>query len=37
VYRRSTGMLYLRNSNTQGVADSSVYAGTYTTLITLRP
>jgi hypothetical protein len=31
------GMVYYRNSNTQGVAEAQVYAGDYSGVVTLRP
>jgi hypothetical protein len=36
VYRPSSGVFYLRNSNTQGVADAWAFAGAYTGLAPLN-
>jgi hypothetical protein len=37
VYRPSSGVFYLKNSNMQGVADASFHAGEYAGVIALLP
>jgi hypothetical protein len=37
VYRPATGLLYIRNSNTTGVADATLPAGAYTGFVALNP
>jgi len=37
VYRPSNGMIYIRNSNTQGVADTQVYVGSQSGFVAIMP